>query len=266
MHHGWRPKYIAWALVSHINNLPLKTRCAYRYGAEAGSFDTFSGAVASLSNLPACGDMHTCHIMASDTNQKCVVAFESVGLFSLLWHSIVSAFSLASGWFIFLAAIVFIISFPILLFLCCCLQPRETNQGYARVMPQEIHLEPEEVVRTFIGERQNTGGTSFDVLQMTVDENIEYVVTASAGLNLFSILGIGPCRGRGKPAYAELLSHYRADIQAESTKTVRVGRNVIHYATYKWTGLKYVYLKTMYRVERSKITYMKMEATWFEQE
>lgn len=251
--------YLSWALVSLPGN-PAEKRCAYRYGAEAASFDPLRSSMKFIERLPVTHGSHTCRVMAAG-NDNCIVALQKMSTMIMMTEAITDSDSI-----LVLMIPIIVIGGVISLITICCRYAMETHKRYSEYSMRRtasIDFDAEETVRIFLQARRSGEQLSFENLDNLIDDEVEYHIGGATSITGMNIFDVNQYQGHGKTAFSRFCQRFVLDVRSKEMNTITRGNVVFHYSFYPWSRLKSIYLKTTFKVEHGKIVRMYIDARWW---
>lgn len=269
-HSGFRSKrrepqcegtFLAWSLVSFPESPKNEPRCAYRYGAEAASFDPLRSSARFIDRLPIVGSSHTCRVMETSAKNDCIVALQTMTTLIMMEEAITDSDSIL----ILMMPIIFI-ACVLSLFTIFCRYAVETRKRFSDIIDYNMtsmDFNPEERVAMFLNARRSEEPMTFDTLDVLVDDAVEYHIVGARSIIGANIFDLDQYEGYGKIAFSRLCERLQADVKSKDIKTITKGNVVFHYSSYPWSAVKSIYLKTTFKMERGRIIRMYIEAQWW---
>jgi len=252
--------YLSWALVS-LPGSPEKRRCAYRYGAEAASFDPLRSSMKFIDRLPVTHGSHTCRAMATSANDNCIVALQKMSTLIMMTEAITDSDSI-----LVLMIPIIVIGGVLSLISICCRYAMETHKRYSEYSLRtaaSMDFDAEETVRIFLQARRSGEQLSFENLDNLIDDEVEYHIGGAGSITRMNIFDVNQYQGHGKTAFIRFCERFVLDVRSTEMNTITKGNVVFHYSFYPWSRLKSIYLKTTFKVEHGKIARMYIEARWW---
>jgi len=253
--------YLAWSLVSFPKDPMRKPRCAFRYGAEAASFDPLRASARFVDRLPAIGSSHTCRVMETSAKNDCIVALQKMTTLIMMEEAVTDSDSIL----ILMMPVIFVACVISFLYICCR-YALHTHKRFSEIVDYNMtsmDFNPEERVEMFLNARRSEEPMGYETLDILVDDAVEYHIVGARSIIGANLFDLDQYEGYGKMAFHRLCDRLQADVHSTEMKTVTKGNVVFHYSSYAWTAMKSIYLKTTFKVERGRIIRMYIEAQWW---